>query len=45
VNDVIELGLHEFLDDLQLNINEISDAIHQTFFKLDIAPPSQQQTQ
>ncbi len=45
VTDVIGLGLHEFLDDLQLNINQISDAIHQTFFKLDIPTSSQQQIQ
>ena len=32
VNDVIKIGLHEFLDGLQIKINTISDAIHSAYF-------------
>ena len=34
VSDVIDYGLHEFLDNLQIRINEVSNAIHQNFFKV-----------
>jgi uncharacterized alpha-E superfamily protein len=34
VNEVISSGLHEYLDALQVKINNISDAIHDNFFKL-----------
>lgn len=45
VNDVINAGLHEFLDDLQLKLNHISDHIYSTFFVVGEAPPNQQQIQ
>lgn len=45
VNDVISLGLHEFLDDLQLKINHISDAIHNNFFTIGNSLSTQQQVQ
>ncbi len=45
VNDVISLGLHEFLDDLQLKINHISDAIHNNFFRIGDSLSKKQQTQ
>ena len=32
IEDVINEGLHEFIDDVQLNINQISNAISETFF-------------
>ncbi len=34
VNDVINYGLHEFMDSIQIKINNISDAIHNRFFKI-----------
>ena len=45
VNDVISLGLHEFLDDLQLKINHISDAIRSSFFTIEEHSTNQQQIQ
>jgi uncharacterized alpha-E superfamily protein len=35
VQDIMNKGLHEFIDDLQIEINEISDAIQDTFFFTD----------
>ncbi len=35
VNDVINEGLHEYLDGLQVEINKISDSIHDNFFTLN----------
>jgi uncharacterized alpha-E superfamily protein len=32
VEDVIERGMHEFIDDLQLRLNQVGDAIHELFF-------------
>ena len=32
VNDVISLGLHEFIDELQKEINEVNNAVQETFF-------------
>ena len=34
VEDIIEIGLHEFLDQMQTRINELGEAIAQTFFGL-----------
>jgi uncharacterized alpha-E superfamily protein len=34
VHDVIGVGLHEFLDALQAEMNRIDDAVHQTYFAL-----------
>lgn len=45
VNDVIDIGLHEFLDDLQLKINHISDAIHANFFTIGDSLTIQKQLQ
>lgn len=45
VNDVINLGLHEFLDDIQLKLNHISNAIHNNFFKIGDSTFNQDQTQ
>jgi uncharacterized alpha-E superfamily protein len=33
VNDVINMGLHEYLNNLQVKINFISDQINLNFFK------------
>ncbi|NJL98858.1 MAG: alpha-E domain-containing protein [Synechococcaceae cyanobacterium SM2_3_2] len=35
IQDLIDMGLHEFLDSIQLKINRIDDAMFQTFFALD----------
>ena len=45
VNDVIGIGLHEFLDDLQLKINHISNAIHSNYFEIgdSLTPQLQEQ--
>lgn len=32
INDVIEQGLHEFLDQMQVSMNNVGDQIYQTFF-------------
>ena len=32
--DIIEQGLHEFVDDLQLRMNEVSEQIYETFFAI-----------
>jgi uncharacterized alpha-E superfamily protein len=32
INDVIEQGLHEFLDQMQVSMNNVGDKIYQTFF-------------
>ncbi|HVN85560.1 MAG TPA: alpha-E domain-containing protein [Candidatus Binatia bacterium] len=32
VADIVAAGLHEFLDGLQLRLNRVGDAIHETFF-------------
>ena len=34
MSEIILQGLHEFLDDLQVKLNEVGDAIHQSFFAL-----------
>ncbi|MGF1577349.1 MAG: alpha-E domain-containing protein [Cyanophyceae cyanobacterium] len=35
IQDLIDMGLHEFLDSIQMKINRIDDAMFQTFFALD----------
>lgn len=54
VHSVINCGLHEFIDDLQTRLNDIGQAIHETFFELRTVgdtkltrsvPPSRLQTQ
>jgi uncharacterized alpha-E superfamily protein len=32
INDVIKQGLHEFLDQMQISMNNVGDEIYQTFF-------------
>lgn len=36
VDDIISVGLHEYLDGLQLKINHISDLISENFFQLKV---------
>ncbi|HYR84803.1 MAG TPA: alpha-E domain-containing protein [Terriglobia bacterium] len=38
VRDIISLGLHEFLDDLQIRFNKVGEAIHREFFALQPIP-------
>jgi uncharacterized alpha-E superfamily protein len=38
-SDIIAQGLHEFVDDLQLHMNEVGAAVHDTFFAQQYAPP------
>ncbi len=45
VNDVFHLGLHEYLDNLQLRLNAISDNIHDQYFKIRSNFTSDLQTQ
>lgn len=35
INDIFDQGLHEFLDSLQERLNEIDDAIYETFLRLE----------
>ena len=32
--EIISRGLHEFVDDLQTRLNDLSDAIYETFFAM-----------
>jgi uncharacterized alpha-E superfamily protein len=41
VQSVINRGLHEFIDDLQTKLNEVTGSIHETFFALRPLEPSQ----
>jgi len=34
VQQIIDRGLHEFVDDLQVRLNQVGDAIHDTFFAM-----------
>jgi len=38
VDTIIEGGLHEFIDDLQARLNQVSEAIYERFFALHAAP-------
>ncbi len=35
IDDIIESGLHEFLDQMQSSINEVAERIYSTFFAID----------
>ena len=35
VSDIMNAGLHEFLDALQIKMNETGDAIYESFIALD----------
>ncbi len=46
IEDIIEQGLHEFLDEIQLKINDFGSKVRETFFCLDpVLIQSQSQTQ
>lgn len=34
VSDVVAMGMHEFIDDLQAKLNDVGSAIHETFFSV-----------
>jgi len=38
VGEIISRGLHEFLDDIQVRLNVIGDAIRNSFFALQPVP-------
>jgi uncharacterized alpha-E superfamily protein len=38
VSEIINRGLHEFLDDIQVRLNLVGDAVHKTFFALQPVP-------
>jgi uncharacterized alpha-E superfamily protein len=47
VEEVLSGGLHEFLDDLQVRLNDVSQAVFDTFFALRLttsAPPAHERT-
>lgn len=39
IDEVMRIGMHEYLDELQLKLNHVSDAIFETFFALRPAVP------
>jgi uncharacterized alpha-E superfamily protein len=39
VDDIVESGLHEYLDGLQANMNQVSAHVAETFFDARMAPP------
>ena len=45
VDEVIEGGLHEYIDSLQKKLNSVGDAIHETFFAMRPLESMQSQTQ
>ncbi|MGJ8738227.1 alpha-E domain-containing protein [Zobellia laminariae] len=36
INDIISQGMHEYLNDIQLRLNEISSSIYNSFFDIEI---------
>jgi uncharacterized alpha-E superfamily protein len=34
IGEIIDQGLHEFIDEFQIQLNQVGDAIHETFFAL-----------
>lgn len=45
VSDVVQQGMHEYIDQFQDRLNEIGDALHKDFFTLDTDADKPQQTQ
>ncbi|MEM6641800.1 MAG: alpha-E domain-containing protein [Bacteroidota bacterium] len=45
VNDILKYGLHEFLDEVQVGLNEISSSIYDQYFKVMPNYSVQEQTQ
>ena len=40
VDDIVNSGLHEYLDGLQSNMNLVGAQVAETFFAAKMAPPS-----
>ncbi|HVM62793.1 MAG TPA: alpha-E domain-containing protein [Verrucomicrobiae bacterium] len=40
VDDIVNAGLHEYLDGLQTNMNQVGTSVAETFFAAKMAPPS-----
>lgn len=45
IDEVIEQGVHEFLDHLQVQINQVGEEMFQTFFAMEPVPTPQRQIQ
>lgn len=45
VSDIVQQGMHEYIDQFQDRLNEIGDALHKDFFTLDTDADKSQQTQ
>ena len=49
VDEIVEFGLHEYLDEIQTHLNQLEAGIHDTFFALKTPQskkkPAQQQSQ
>ena len=43
INDIINQGMHEYLDDIQIKLNAISSAIYNSFFAIEEQSQSQSQ--
>ena len=39
VDEIVNAGLHEYLDDLQTKMNQVSAGIYETFFALKTPKP------
>ncbi len=37
INDIISAGMHEYLDDIQRKLNDISSAIYESFFNVELS--------
>lgn len=44
ITDIIDHGLHEYIDDFQSQLNHVGDAIHNDFFITHTSRPSQEQS-
>jgi uncharacterized alpha-E superfamily protein len=45
VDEIINSGLHEYLDDLQTRMNQVAAGIYETFFALKTPKPAKRATQ
>ena len=45
VDSIVNVGMHEFIDNLQTKLNGIGDAVHETFFALRSVEQTQSQSQ
>jgi uncharacterized alpha-E superfamily protein len=45
VEEITNAGLHEYLDDLQTNMNQVGAGIHETFFALKMPKPARRLAQ